>query len=106
MAIADPPVLAEHFQSIVTGQYGCIRLHGAPRVYYSSYGEVFISGLADALLESKAEQIWCVFDNTASGAALRDALDLKDRLQTRSADPGYPHCQVQPCTDIGTNGLQ
>lgn len=52
------------------------RLHGSPRVYYSPYGEARLRDLADQLARDPAEQIWCIFDNTASGAAAADALIL------------------------------
>jgi uncharacterized protein YecE (DUF72 family) len=54
-----------------------LRLHGSPRLYYSAYDEPFLTGLA-ARLAGYAERsnTWCVFDNTASGAAIRNALDL------------------------------
>jgi uncharacterized protein YecE (DUF72 family) len=56
------------------------RLHGSPRVYYSSYPEAALDTLAQALASSEAAETWCVFDNTASGAAAADALALKARL--------------------------
>lgn len=57
------------------------RLHGAPRRYYSSYDADFLSALASKL-EKLAEKmrVWCIFDNTASGAAMQNALDLKNRI--------------------------
>lgn len=57
------------------------RLHGSPVMYRSSYGER-IGGYARALraeVESGRET-WCVFDNTASSAAIVDALALEDAL--------------------------
>jgi uncharacterized protein YecE (DUF72 family) len=33
---------------------------------------------------STAEEVWCVFDNTASGAAFENACELRERL---IADP-------------------
>jgi uncharacterized protein YecE (DUF72 family) len=46
------------------------RLHGSPRTYWSSYSADYISVLAARL----APGAWCIFDNTASGAALENAL--------------------------------
>jgi uncharacterized protein YecE (DUF72 family) len=53
------------------------RLHGSPRRFYSAYVDEYLKNLA-AELEAFAEgaKTWCVFDNTASGAAMRNALDL------------------------------
>ena len=57
------------------------RLHGAPRVYYSSYQADALAGLKERLALDDADAIWCVFDNTASGAAAGDALALKAILR-------------------------
>ncbi len=54
------------------------RLHGSPRTYWSSYAPAFIEGVATAM-RAHAEA-WCIFDNTASGAALDNAWDLQQRL--------------------------
>ena len=56
------------------------RLHGAPRIYYSSYGAEVIGALARRLLSDRHEEAWCIFDNTASGAASADALQLRRQL--------------------------
>lgn len=53
-----------------------VRLHGAPEIYYSSYDEAEIRAFAQRL----APESWCVFDNTASGAACENALTLLDML--------------------------
>jgi uncharacterized protein YecE (DUF72 family) len=62
------------------------RLHGSPRMYYSDYDGEFLADLASTVCASAASQIWCVFDNTASGAALGNALTLGDQLRR--------HCHV------------
>ena len=56
------------------------RLHGSPRVYWSAYDETALDRLAANLRGDPAEHRWCVFDNTASGAAAADALALRGRL--------------------------
>lgn len=56
-----------------------IRLHGSPRTYYSAYDETYLDRLAARLREAAVET-WCIFDNTASGAAAANALALLDRL--------------------------
>lgn len=53
------------------------RWHGSPRVYYSSYGDDWLRERAGELRRwSPQAERWCVFDNTASGAAAADALRL------------------------------
>jgi uncharacterized protein YecE (DUF72 family) len=54
------------------------RLHGNPRVYYSSYEPAYIDQLArDMAIHTAAGRTpWVIFDNTASGAAVPNALSL------------------------------
>ena len=52
------------------------RLHGSPRMYFSSYGDEDLAALANEISAHGAEDRWCIFDNTASGAAAADALAL------------------------------
>lgn len=53
------------------------RLHGSPRTYYSAYDSQSLTALAGSLRTSAAARpTWCIFDNTASGAAAGNALDL------------------------------
>jgi uncharacterized protein YecE (DUF72 family) len=49
------------------------RLHGSPRMYYSSYSQRYLAGLKRKL-EAAQGEVWCIFDNTAEGAATHDAL--------------------------------
>ena len=58
------------------------RLHGSPRIYYSAYAAEFLDTLVAAMQNSKAAVVWCIFDNTAAGAATANALDLAERLET------------------------
>lgn len=60
-----------------------LRLHGSPRMYYSSYSPELLQALADRmrLAEAEGAQVWCIFDNTASGAATGDALTLLRLLE-------------------------
>jgi uncharacterized protein YecE (DUF72 family) len=58
------------------------RLHGSPRMYYSAYDAERLEGFAARLATHRAAgaTVWCIFDNTAHGAALGNALDLRERL--------------------------
>ena len=57
------------------------RLHGSPAMYRTSYRDGRLEPLAAALTASaQARPTWCIFDNTASQAALGDALALRARL--------------------------
>ncbi|MGF6126846.1 uncharacterized protein YecE (DUF72 family) [Pseudomonas frederiksbergensis] len=55
------------------------RLHGSPRIYYSDYDMNRLQVLA-AKIQLSAQagaETWCIFDNTASGFALGNALSVR-----------------------------
>ncbi|BDI29727.1 hypothetical protein CCAX7_17780 [Capsulimonas corticalis] len=69
---ADPAVCSEAARPGGWPGLTYFRLHGSPRIYYSDYSPEYLETLAAAL----APGSWCVFDNTAAGAAMGDALAL------------------------------
>ncbi len=58
------------------------RLHGSPRIYYSPYGPERLEELAQVLTNGRGMggDTWCIFDNTAAGAATGNALSLQSLL--------------------------
>jgi uncharacterized protein YecE (DUF72 family) len=75
---ADPP--PARGAELPAGWQGLIyfRLHGSPRKYWSRYPAEYLETIAAALRAAPAStERWCVFDNTASGAALENALELR-----------------------------
>jgi uncharacterized protein YecE (DUF72 family) len=58
------------------------RLHGSPRIYYSAYPHNYLKALARKLAEAEkgGARVWCIFDNTAEGAATGDALAVMDMV--------------------------
>ncbi|WP_380875833.1 hypothetical protein ACFB49_06180 [Sphingomonas sp. DBB INV C78] len=64
------------------------RLHGSPQIYRSPYGADRLEGYAGSIVQEMAmgRQTWCIFDNTATGAATSDAHILLHRLQ-KSGSP-------------------
>ena len=66
------------------GQTLYIRLHGSPTMYHSSYGEDYLDRVADRMTAAArhADAVWCIFDNTARGAATVNALGLLARLSS------------------------
>jgi uncharacterized protein YecE (DUF72 family) len=58
-----------------------VRLHGSPRKYWSKYTADTIERLASLMCDA-TNDAWCVFDNTASGAALENAWELGEALAT------------------------
>ncbi|MYM33257.1 DUF72 domain-containing protein [Duganella sp. FT94W] len=71
--IADPPA-GQPGPYVATSDDGYIRLHGSPRMYYSAYDEPYLAGVAEWL---QGRNAWCIFDNTAAGAAILNALRLQ-----------------------------
>lgn len=58
------------------------RLHGSPRTYYSRYDEAYTAALAEELNRAPAgAKVWCVFDNTATGAAVHNALEVQRGME-------------------------
>jgi uncharacterized protein YecE (DUF72 family) len=68
------------------------RWHGSPRPYFSPYAPADLDRLAADVRAAGAPQTWCVFDNTGSGAAAGNALDLMSRLAADAA----PTAAVSP----------
>lgn len=71
------------------------RLHGSPRTYYSDYDDNALRTVATRVSEETPDgaEAWVIFDNTALGRAIPNAL----RLQQLMAVPG-PAEQVQART--------
>ena len=57
------------------------RLHGSPRVYYSAYQAQTLAALKERVAADGAKAVWCIFDNTASGAAAGNALALRSAFR-------------------------
>ena len=55
------------------------RLHGSPHLYHSAYSadvKRTVTQLLTDALDHRETAVWCIFDNTAEGAALSDALEV------------------------------
>ena len=62
------------------------RWHGAPRMYWSRYDLAWVEARAAALKRWPADaDCWCVFDNTAAGGAILNALELRALLAANEA---------------------
>jgi uncharacterized protein YecE (DUF72 family) len=59
------------------------RWHGSPRMYYSSYPDERLAELAATVEAERAagRTVWCMFDNTVTGAAMANALTVRENLQ-------------------------
>jgi uncharacterized protein YecE (DUF72 family) len=72
---ADPQVALEPAPALYHGVV-YVRLHGSPVIYHSDYPASTLQDNAARLIEQHGHgrQVWCIFDNTASGAAVPNAL--------------------------------
>ncbi|MFZ1687506.1 MAG: DUF72 domain-containing protein, partial [Flavobacteriales bacterium] len=79
---ADPPLIITALKPLGDPALCYFRLHGNPRVYWSSYDEQALLAVADQVeqLVKQKRQVWVMFDNTASGAATPNAFRLKEML--------------------------
>jgi uncharacterized protein YecE (DUF72 family) len=79
--IADPPVNKEWVLP-PAGRITYYRLHGHPEMYHSRYSDDFLTSIAVDIKKAAGapEGVWCIFDNTASGHAVPNALDLRAHL--------------------------
>ena len=84
---ADPARLPEAAHPAGHGQWSYWRLHGSPRMYYDNYDEARLLETASNLRATKTGVAWCIFDNTAGGHAIPNALRLQQLIaqSTRKA---------------------
>ena len=73
---ADPARVPAAANPLTAAGLRYFRLHGSPRTYYSSYTGEFLAELAERIAEPSGGETWVIFDNTASGAAAANALEL------------------------------
>lgn len=85
---ADPAVVPAASQPGGDGPIAYFRWHGSPRIYYSSYDDATLRELSARLLEAAdtVDVTWCIFDNTAEGEALRNAIQLGQLLRGSGTD--------------------
>lgn len=63
------------------------RLHGTPQIYRSNYSATRLKAFEGQLQASReaGAQAWCIFDNTAEGHALENALAVHDAISPPAA---------------------
>jgi len=85
---ADPGPAPSADQPVGWAGLTYYRLHGSPRVYYSSYDDVAIQAVMDQLGLRAAEgsACWCIFNNTAASAATGNALAAIGRWVALAAE--------------------
>jgi len=87
---ADPARLPGAAQPGGFGRWRYWRLHGAPRMYYDRYDDARLRAFADALGSGAkpGQSTWCIFDNTAAGHAVADAVRLQELLADQARTRG------------------
>jgi uncharacterized protein YecE (DUF72 family) len=82
---ADPPMAPEGDRPGGWDGIVYFRLHGSPRKYWSRYTDAYVQALASAMGALPAQtEPWCVFDNTAAGAAIDNACELHSLISEAS----------------------
>ena len=76
---ADPPPAPLPESSARKASFRYLRLHGSPQIYVSSYDRAQLDAVV-ADMRRSALPIWCIFDNTARGAATANGLYVRDSL--------------------------
>jgi uncharacterized protein YecE (DUF72 family) len=95
---ADPAVHPSAGQPGGWTVFSYFRLHGTPRMYYSTYGPENIGVFARSLEHDGSKISWCIFDNTALGAAAADGLELRRLMSSApSAAEGDPDDHAMGC---------
>jgi uncharacterized protein YecE (DUF72 family) len=86
---ADPAVAPGAEEPGGWGGLAYYRLHGSPRVYYSAYPHDYLEAIARKLsgAANGGARVWCIFDNTAEGAATGDALAVMDMVRSEGTPP-------------------
>jgi uncharacterized protein YecE (DUF72 family) len=80
--VADPPPVPGAVVPTGWSRLAYFRLHGTPRKYWSRYNETDIAELAAAARRlPNAAEVWVIFDNTASGAAIENACEVNEQLK-------------------------
>lgn len=65
------------------------RLHGSPRKYWSIYTPDQVAAWTGQIAAlPRRTNIWCVFDNTAGGGAMGNALQMLERLDSAAGERG------------------
>lgn len=77
LVLADPAVVWAASDFPKSPRY--VRLHGKPKIYYSSYTNDEILAFSKLL----GPDAWCVFDNTASGAAAENGFQMVKLLMSK-----------------------
>jgi uncharacterized protein YecE (DUF72 family) len=73
--LADPTPAGCEVACVSATNFSYWRLHGSPKIYYSAYSTEYLQHIR--ALTAGSGEFWCIFDNTAAGAAWPNAQELQ-----------------------------
>lgn len=68
-------------ENIATSSLGYIRLHGNPKLFYSEYPKAELEKIRQQVQEKKFDEVFIFFNNTASTAGIRNAIEMKSIVE-------------------------
>jgi uncharacterized protein YecE (DUF72 family) len=74
---ADPAPKGCEVAVLSATSFSYWRLHGSPKIYYSPYSAEYLQRIRALIAGTPNGEFWCIFDNTAAGAAWSDAEGLQ-----------------------------
>ncbi|MCD6024587.1 MAG: hypothetical protein K0Q91_1503 [Fibrobacteria bacterium] len=77
---ADPAPMEAAARPGGARDFAYVRLHGSPRMYYSAYPAEFLRNVAERV--RAFPEAYVIFDNTAEGAAVPNALEFMKLVNT------------------------
>jgi uncharacterized protein YecE (DUF72 family) len=85
--LADPIPVGCEVNPPCSRDFAYMRLHGSPRMYYSSYSSADLQRRLMRFMAPPCGELsgWCIFDNTAAGAAWVDAQAMQRLLRSAAA---------------------
>lgn len=89
---ADPARFPGAGEPAGSKHFAYFRFHGSPTIYHSDYPLAALEDIGRRLRGAHAagtHEIWCIFDNTADGHALANALALAEAADKRN--PASPN---------------
>jgi len=103
--IADPPA-GQPGPHVPTADASYIRLHGTPKIYYSSYPPEFLARVERHIEARRAggADVWCIFDNTAAFAAVPNALEVLRGVGKGGDDRAPAAVAGRPPTEADDHG--
>jgi uncharacterized protein YecE (DUF72 family) len=73
------PTLSDHQKPVFNNKDAYYRFHGIPKLFYSEYNDEDLKVVADEILKKKnLKEVFVYFNNTATPAAIKNALWLRE----------------------------